>query len=81
MTASHDWYDPDPDLWDGHGWYDPDLWDYEPVPVTCNRCGKRGLAWDQHGDGRWHLYENSGRPHTCHEITPNITKQLRKLTP
>ena len=49
MTDSHE-----------HDWYDPDLWDYEPVPVTCNRCG---------------------RPHTCHEITPNITKQLRKLTP
>jgi hypothetical protein len=40
---------------------------HEPRSVTCNRCGKRGLHWQQVGD-KWKLFQHIGlrlREHEC----------------
>lgn len=37
-------------------------------PVTCKRCGKRGLEWEMvpspRGGGKWRLFEGE-EPHVC----------------
>lgn len=33
--------------------------------VTCKRCGKSGLHWDDDGDGNWVLMETATRIHRC----------------
>jgi NMD protein affecting ribosome stability and mRNA decay len=34
--------------------------------VTCNRCGRCGLHWEQRFiDKRWHLYTETDRLHVC----------------
>ena len=33
--------------------------------VTCKRCGKGGLVWDQSEAGRWVLMTIGGRRHKC----------------
>ena len=40
------------------------MWDEEPYEVSCNRCGKHGLQWDD-DIGNWRLVESSGLPHLC----------------
>ena len=42
---------------------DLDDWSDEDV-VTCNRCGKRDLHWEQTANG-WRLFHQSGRQHNC----------------
>lgn len=34
------------------------------APVTCNRCGKKGLEWSTDGR-RWYLVEGDGTTHRC----------------
>lgn len=46
-------------------YFDP--YDYDPsdFEVTCSRCGKTGLHWDDDGDGNWVLMETAVRVHRC----------------
>ena len=44
--------------------YDYLLDDDEDYRVTCNRCGKRDLHWEETRNG-WRLYHESGRRHDC----------------
>jgi hypothetical protein len=44
--------------------YDYGYWPDDPSEVTCNRCGKTGLSWDD-SSGRWVLINEAGLPHKC----------------
>ncbi len=56
MSYYRDFYEPDP-------FADRD--DEQPSIVTCKRCGKTGLHWDDDGDGNWVLMETATRVHRC----------------
>lgn len=57
MSYYRDFYEPDP-------FADRDD-DEQPSIVTCKRCGKSGLHWDDDGDGTWVLMETATRVHRC----------------
>lgn len=47
----------DPDAFDFYG-------DEGPVEVSCKKCGKPGLQWDD-STGQWALIEADDEPHVC----------------
>lgn len=47
-------------------YFDPYSFD-EGQEVTCSRCGKAGLHWDDDGNGNFVLMETVYRIHKCDE--------------
>lgn len=57
MSLFRDFYEPSP--------FDDLDEDQPSIVITCKRCGKSGLHWDDDGDGNWVLMETTTRVHRC----------------
>ena len=62
--AAEDYFDP----------YDEPPDDDDARPVTCKRCGRGNLFWEQYQDEqrnwRWRLIDKNEEPHTCGQASP-----------
>jgi hypothetical protein len=53
--------------WENNGWCEGPPIRY----VTCRCCGKEGLHWSQHMNGKWRLFDECG----IHKCSVNPLKE------